>query len=156
MHLQTGLKITSWLLQWTDWQEQETHQETEIAKRHNVHNLIGDMPDNPDSPVWVWPPPSCLFGLEELHSHTPVMEICSEGVNRVMTGDPLGRSSWFLVGEGDCSMQVSCRMAIMVQKISEKLNPLSRVHARHRRQTDDRRICHAISQTYVVSHHSPP
>jgi len=35
---------------------------------------------------------------------------------------------------------------ISCKNIPEKLNLLSRMHARHRRQTD-RRICHAISQT---------
>jgi len=38
----------------------------------------------------------------------------------------------------------------MVQKYPRKVKPLSRVHARHGRQTDDRRICHAISQTYIT------
>ena len=44
----------------------------------------------------------------------------------------------------------------VVQRYPRKVKPLSRVHARHRRQTidretdietTDRRICHAISQT---------
>jgi len=46
-------------------------------------------------------------------------------------GWSLGRSSWFLVGElPDGQATIWCK------NIPEKLNPLSRVHARHRRQTD--------------------
>jgi len=55
--------------------------------------------------------------------------------NAPVGGDPLGRSSGF--------WWVSCRMARLQYgaKIPEKLNPLSRVHARHihARQTC---ICH--------------
>jgi len=58
-------------------------------------------------------------------------------------GDPLGRSSWFLVGDlPDGQATIWCK------NISEKLNPLSRMNARHRRdrQIKDRRICHAIQE----------
>ena len=61
--------------------------------------------------------------------------------NAPVEGDPLGRSSWFLVGE-----LPDGQATIWRKNIPEKLNPLSRVHARHRRQTD-RRICLAINQT---------
>ena len=43
-------------------------------------------------------------------------------------------------------VRVIAGCTIWCKNIPEKLNPLSRVHARHRRQTD-RRICHVISQT---------
>jgi len=53
--------------------------------------------------------------------------------NAPVEGDPLGRSSWFLVAElPDGQATIWCK------NIPEKLNPLSRVHARHRRQRDDR------------------
>ena len=49
---------------------------------------------------------------------------------------------------------VSCRMAmatIWCKNIHEKLNHLSMVLARHRRQTDNRQTdCHAINETYHV------
>ena len=86
----------------------------------------------PDSPVW--PPPSCLS-----HNHTAVREICSEG--------------WFpwtifVIFGGWIT---GCQATIWCKNIPDKLNPQSRVHACHRRQTDrwqtDRRICHSISQT---------
>jgi len=53
--------------------------------------------------------------------------------NAPVGSDPLGRSSWFLVSElPDGQATIWCK------NITEKLNPLSRVHARHRRQTDRR------------------
>ena len=85
-----------------------------------LDDIGGDMPDST-----VWPPlPVYLATLGESHSHTPVSEICSEVVIPL---DDL-RDFWW----------VSCRMARLqlVQNIPEKLNPLSRVHARHRRQPD--------------------
>ena len=62
--------------------------------------------------------------MEESYSHAPVREICSEGVILL---DDLG-DFWL----------ASCRMARQkwCKNIPEMLNPLSRVHARHRRQTD--------------------
>ena len=69
--------------------------------------------------------------LEESHSHTPIREICSEGVIPL---DDL-RDFWWVSSELPDG-----------KNIPEKLNPLSRVHARHRRQTDDRRTdmpCHS-------------
>jgi len=67
-------------------------------------------------------------------------------------GDPLGRSLWFLVGLPGGQATIWCK------NIHEKLNPLSRVHARHRRQTDrqtdDRRICHAAKRNVVSSQYS--
>jgi len=65
-----------------------------------------------------------LATLDESHSHTPVREICSEG------SKPLGRSSWFLVGELPDGQAIT-----WCKNIREKLNSLSRVHTRHRRQT---------------------
>ena len=67
-----------------------------------------------------------LATLEESHSHTPVREICSEGVILL---DDLCDFWW-----------VSCRMARLQYgaKNPGKVKPLGRVHARHRRQTDDR------------------
>jgi len=52
--------------------------------------------------------------------------------NAPVGGDPLWRSSWFLVSElPDDQATIWCK------NIPEKVNPLSRVHARHRRQTDE-------------------
>ena len=63
--------------------------------------------------------------------------------NAPVGGDPIGQSSWFVVGElPDGQATIWCKYS------PEKLNPLSRVHARHRRQTD-RRICYAICQRLV-------
>ena len=39
----------------------------------------------------------------------------------------------------------------MLKKIAEKFNRLSRVHQRHRRQTDDRRICDSIQRIVNAS-----
>jgi len=51
--------------------------------------------------------------------------------NAPVEGDPFGQSSLFLVDElPDGQATIWCK------NIPEKLNPLSRVHARHRRQTD--------------------
>ena len=66
-----------------------------------------------------------LATLEESrsHSHTPVREICSDGVDDLRD---------FLVGElPDGQATIRCK------DIPEKLNPLSRVHARHRRSQTD-------------------
>jgi len=64
-----------------------------------------------------------LATLEESHNHTPIRDICSEGW-----------SSWtiFVIFGGRVAGWPGYNM---VKKIPEKLNPLSRVHARHRRQT---------------------
>ena len=74
----------------------------------------------------------------ESHSHTPVREICSEGVI------PLYNLRDFLVGElPDGQATIWCR------NIPEKLNPLSRMHARHRRQTD--RFAMPLAKRNVVT-----
>ena len=53
--------------------------------------------------------------------------------NAPIGGDPLGRSSLFLVDE------LTDGQATLWCKYSRNVKPLSRMHARHRRQTDDRR-----------------
>ena len=62
--------------------------------------------------------------------------------NAPIGGDPLGRSSWFLVGElPDVQLQYGATSQQYLRKVKPP-EALSRVHARHRRQAD-RRICHA-------------
>ena len=79
--------------------------------------------------------------LEQSHSHMPVREICLDSLGG---GDPLGRSSLFLVGElPDGQATIWCK------NISKKLNLLSRVHAHHRRQTDGFAI--ALANRNVVT-----
>jgi len=60
--------------------------------------------------------------------------------NPLGVGDPLGWSSWFLVGElPDGQATIWCK------NIPEKLNPwVGCVHI-----TDDRRICHAINDVWL-------
>jgi len=63
--------------------------------------------------------------------------------NAPVGGDSIWRSSWFLVSE-----LPDGQAAIWCKNIPEMLNPLSRVHARHRRQTDRQTdLPYAISQT---------
>ena len=99
----------------------------------------------PDSPVWP-PRPVYLATLRGVaQPHAGYRDICSEGVNG-WSPWRLGWSSWFLVGElPDGQATIWCK------NIPEKLNPLSRVHARYRRQTTDRRICHAAKKPLTTA-----
>jgi len=71
-----------------------------------LDDIGGDMPDS-----HVWPPPSCLFGYQESHSHTPVREICSERIIPLALDDL--RDFWW----------VSCRMTRL--QYGAKISPKS-------------------------------
>ena len=71
-----------------------------------------------------------LATFEESHSHTTLGRFARRG-------DPLGRSSRFLVGELPDGKLQSGQATKCCKNIPEKLNPLRRVHTRHRRHTDN-------------------
>jgi len=111
-----------------------------LIRRWDSQTWLDDIGcDMPDSPVW--PPPSCLFG----YLRGVAQPHAGKG-DLLGGGDPLGRSSWFLVGELPDGQAAWCK------NIAEKLNPWVG-YARTSQTTDttddnhDRRVCHAISQT---------
>jgi len=123
---QVNWEVIPYLITWS----QSWSQSLDSQPGHKVTYSNKKVIRRGDSQMWRYARIACL---------TPFL------FNPFVGGDPLGRSSWFLVGE-----LPDAKATIWCNNIPEKLNPLSRVHARHRRQTDG--FAMPLSKRNVVNH----